>query len=150
MSCCITPILNGSSVGTEGARLQKTRSVCTIPIGPVRGNVKCCLTYTPLQYISSGITVQAPITPTSDSLLATKYAVNTAPTQDRIRMLLATTVSNYRSEGTRIDDLIKNQLLCNSNATIFTPRINTTIPCHVSPPPPAPQAKIQCGFIMQT
>jgi hypothetical protein len=117
---------------------------------PVKGNVGCCVKYTPLQYISSGVILQAPITPTSDSLTASKCAVVRPPTQDRIRELLARNVSNYRSEGRRIDALIQNQELCNSNATIFTTRINVTTPCHVSPPPPAPQAKIRCGFIMQT
>jgi len=150
MSCCIAPILNGYSVGTEGSRIKKSHCPCTSVILPVKGNVGCCVPYSPLQYISSGITVQAPITPTSDSLTASKCRIATAPTQNRIRALLSRTVGNYRSEGTRIDAVILNHALCNSNATIFTPRINVTTPCHISPPPPAPQAKIQCGFIMQT
>jgi len=150
MSCCIAPILNGSSVATEGSRIKMMTCPCTSAILPVKGNVGCCRQYTPLQYVSSGIIVQAPITPTSDSFTASKCAVSTAPTQDRIQSILASTASKYSSEGTRITALIQRNALCNSNTTIFSPRINTTIPCHISPPPPAPQAKIKCGFIMQT
>ena len=133
--------LNGASANTEGGRLERlmrSGRMCyrgnTVSTGPVQCREK--------------VSVQVPITPTSDSRTNTLTATMNGTqlngggiTQERVRQLLATlAVRSGMPESVRIAELQEKTIACSDDSPTLRPII---IPaCPPLPPPPGPPAPI--------
>lgn len=133
--------LNGASANTEGgrlARLMRPGRMCysgyTVSTCPVSCREK--------------VSVQAPITPTSNSRINTLTATINGTqlngggiTQERVQQLLATAaVRSGMSESVRIAALQEKTIACSDDSPTLRPII---IPaCPPLPPPPGPPAPI--------
>jgi len=133
--------LNGASANTEGgrlARLMRPGRMCyrsdTVSTGPMPCKPKA--------------SVQAPMTPTSDSRTNTMRATINGTqlngggiTQERVQQLLATAaIRSGMPESVRIAELQEKTIACSDDSPTLRPII---IPaCPPLPPPPGPPAPI--------
>jgi len=133
--------LNGASANTEGGRLERlmrSGRMCYRGDGVSTGLAPC----------REKVSVQVPITPTSDSRTNTLTATMNGTqlngggiTQERVRQLLATlAVRSGMPESVRIAELQEKTIACSDDSPTLRPII---IPaCPPLPPPPGPPAPI--------
>jgi hypothetical protein len=133
--------LNGASANTEGGRLERL----------MRSGRMCYRgdgVSTVLAPCREKVSVQVPITPTSDSRTNTLTATINGTqlngggiTQERVRQLLATlAVRSGMPESVRIAELQEKTIACSDDSPTLRPII---IPaCPPLPPPPGPPAPI--------